>query len=303
MANPADQDKPYETAATEPIVFSKDVRTDVFALTDQGRVRDSNEDSFAVFRMGRFLERISSNVPEAELPSRSEESGHLMIVADGLGGHEAGDVASKTALITAFQLIQRSPRWALRLDDPTTREKEIRDMLVRARGYLRQVHAELRQQAAIDSRLKGMGTTFTGAYAIGTDLFVLHVGDSKAYLLRSGGLHKITHDHTVAQEYADQGMIAQEDVDKHRMHHVLTRAIGGPDEDLEGDMHHMTIRDGDRLLLCSDGLTDMAKEDDISEVLARHPGSEEACRALVALALERGGRDNVTAIVARFHVA
>jgi PPM family protein phosphatase len=300
MPNPADQAKRHETAATEPIVIPRHVRTDVFALSHQGHVRDANEDSFAVFRMGRFLERVSSSVPENDLPSRFEESGHLMIVADGLGGHEAGDVASRTALITAFQLIYRSPRWALKLDDPTTRDSEIRDMQARARGYLRQVHAELRQQAAGDTRLAGMGTTFTGVYAIGTDLFVTHVGDSKAYLFRSGDMQKITHDHTVAQEYADQGMIAQEDVEKHRMHHVLTRAIGGPDENLEGDMHHVTIYQGDRLLICTDGLTDMAKEDEIAGVLARHPRSEEACRALIALALERGGRDNVTAIVARF---
>ena len=83
---------------------------------------------------------------------------------------------------------------------------------------------------------------------------------------------------------------------------ILTRAIGGPDENLKGDMHHVGIHHGDRLLLCSDGLTDMAKEEEIAGVLAHHPRSEDACRALISLALERGGRDNVTAIVARFTV-
>lgn len=300
MPNPADQAKQRDTAATEPIIVPRHVRTEVYALSDQGHVRDANEDSFAVFRMGRFMERVTSSVSEAELPSRYEESGHLMIVADGLGGHEAGDVASRTALITALQLIYRSPRWALKLDDPHTRDSEIREMQARARGYLRQVHAELRQQAAGDARLAGMGTTFTGAYGVGADLFVIHVGDSKAYLFRSGSLQKITRDHTVAQEYADQGMIAQEEVEKHRMHHVLTRAVGGPDDDLEGDMHHVGIYHNDRLLLCSDGLTDMAREEEIADLLARNLRSEDACRALVALALERGGRDNVTVLVARF---
>lgn len=301
MPNHAEQAKRHDTSAnTEPIIVPQNVRTEVFALSHQGHVRDANEDSFAVFRMGRFMERVSSSVPESDLPSRFEESGHLMIVADGLGGHEAGDVASRTALVTAFQLIYRSPRWALKLDDPSTRDSEIRDMQARGRAYLRQVHAELRHQAAGDARLAGMGTTFTGVYVVGRDLFVTHVGDSKAYLFRAGSLNKITHDHTVAQEYADQGMIAQEEVETHRMHHVLTRAIGGPDENLEGDMHHVGIHQGDRLLMCTDGLTDMAKDDEIAGVLERHPRSEDACRALVALALERGGRDNVTAIVARF---
>ena len=302
MPNPADPLKKTEGPATEPIVLTRHVRAEIFALSDQGHVRDANEDSYAVFRMGRVLERMMSSVPEADLPSRFEESGHLMIVADGLGGHEAGDVASRTALVTAMRLIFRSPKWALKLDDPATRGAEIREMISRARGYLAHVHADLRERAAGDARLAGMGTTFTGAYAVGVDLFVLHVGDSKAYLLRAGDLQKITHDHTVAQEYADQGVIAQEDVATHRMHHVLTRAVGGPDENLQGDMHHLTISHGDRLLLCSDGLTDMAHEDEIAAILARASRSEEACRALVALALERGGRDNVTVIVAGYTV-
>lgn len=302
MPDPAEPMKKTEGPATEPIVISRHVRADIFALSHQGHVRDANEDSYAVFRMGRFLERMMSSVPESDLPSRFEESGHLMIVADGLGGHEAGDVASRTALVTAFQLIFRSPKWALKFDDPATRNTEIREMVSRARGYLDHVHAELRERAAGDPRLAGMGTTFTGAYAVGGDLFVLHVGDSKAYLFREGGLQKITHDHTVAQEYADQGVIQQEDVATHRMHHVLTRAVGGPDERLQGDMHHHTISHGDRLLLCSDGLTDMTREDEIAGILARQAGSEAACRALVALALERGGRDNVTVIVAGYSV-
>src|SRR5207248_10541695 len=127
-----------------------------------------------------------------------EDAGTMMIVADGLGGHEAGDVASRSALITTLQLILRSPRWALKLDDPATRENEIRELLARSRGYLSAVHAALRRQAAEDPRLQGMGTTLTGAYTVGGDLFVLHVGDSKAYLMRGGVLRKITHDHTVA---------------------------------------------------------------------------------------------------------
>ena len=158
----------------------------------------------------------------------------------------------------------------------------------------------LRRKASEDVRLAGMGTTMTGAFFVGSDVFVLHVGDSKAYLLREGALRKITHDHTVAQQYADLGVIPQEDVPGHRMQHVLTRALGGPDEDLEGDMYHLMLRDGDRLLLCSDGLTDMANEAEIAGILAASADSDQACRALVDLALSRGGRDNITTIVASF---
>jgi len=115
-----------------------------------------------------------------------------------------------------------------------------------------------------------------------------------------GELRKITRDHTLAQEYADLGMIPQDEVERHRLHHVLTRAVGAHEETPEADFHHLQIESGDRLLVCSDGLTDMASAEDILGVLERHAESDPACRALVDLALERGGRDNVTVILARF---
>ncbi len=279
------------------------LEVDVAALSDRGRVRENNEDAYAVFRMGRFLERVESNIPEDDLPSRRDVAGHLLIVADGLGGHEAGDVASRTALITALQQIMASPRWALQLDDPTTREAEIRALQERVRGYLLRVHATLHRAAEADKRLAGMGTTLTGLYAIGSDAFVMHVGDSKAFRLRGAELRQMTHDHTVAQEYADRGMIAQEDVASHRLQHVLTRAIGGPGEELAADMHHFALQPDDRWLLCSDGLTDMASPAEIGQVMRAHPDSAGAARALVDLALERGGRDNVTVVVAGFRAA
>src|SRR5262249_26032423 len=114
--------------------------------------------------------------------------------------------------------------------------------------------------------------------------------------------HRITHDHTVAQEFADRGLIAQEEVPTHGMHHVLTRAVGGPTDRLDLDMHYERITHGDRLLLCSDGLTGMASESEIADVLGAHPASQDACRALVDLALERGGRDNVTVVVASYTI-
>jgi serine/threonine protein phosphatase PrpC len=122
-------------------------------------------------------------------------------------------------------------------------------------------------------------------------------------VLRRGRLIRITHDHTLAQEYADLGNLGQADVAKHPLSHVLTRAIGGPTETLMSDTHHRDIEDGDRLLLCSDGLTKVASEDDIAAVLEANASSEDACRALVELALARGGPDNVTVIVAGYQVS
>ena len=278
------------------------VRSEVDARTHQGLVRASNEDSFVVFRLVRYLERVLSNIPESELPTRGEDTGYLLVVADGMGGHQAGEVASRSAIVNALQLILRSPRWALNLDDPQTRETEISSLLARSRTYLAAVHAALREQASSDSRLEGMGTTLTGAYTVGADMFVLHVGDSKAYLLRGERMIKITHDHTVAQQYADLGVIPQEAVPGHHASHMLTRAIGAPTEKLSGDMHHLQIQDGDRLLLCSDGLTDMASEDQIVAVMRSRPTAAEAAQGLIDLALSGGGRDNITVIVANYQV-
>lgn len=293
---------PGQAPARDPMTETGSFRlaVDVAALTDRGHVRDTNEDSYIVFRIGRYIERVASNIPEADLPSVRERAGHLMIVADGMGGHEAGDVASRTALITLLQLMLRSPRWAVRLDDASTREAEIRQLIERGRTYLTAIHQTLRLHASTDPALAGMGTTMTGAYVIDKDLFVMNVGDSKAYLLHGGTLKKITRDHTVAQDYVDLGVISPEEVSTHRMQHVLTRAVGGPDEDVEGDFYHLTVTPGDRLLICSDGLTDMASEQEIAAILAEHPTSENACRGLIEFALSRGGKDNVTAVVAGF---
>ncbi len=286
---------PTDASSSGPVT-----RIDVAALTHPGLVREQNEDAYLVFRVGRYLERVASSVPEAELPSREEERGLMLIVADGMGGHQAGEVASRDAVLSMVRLILAQPRWAMNLDDPSTREREIEALRERTRGYIAGVHAAIRQRAAQDAALAGMGTTLTCAYAVGRDLFVLHVGDSKAYLMRGGAIAKITRDHTLAQEYSDLGMIAPEEVPSHRMQHVLTRAIGGPDDDVEGDLYHVELAAGDTVMLCSDGLTDMASESEIAAALARHPDSAAACGALVELALSRGGLDNVTTIVARF---
>jgi serine/threonine protein phosphatase PrpC len=300
MPNPSQNAERVRAAGGSMSNHSNRLLVDIAALSDRGKVRERNEDAFAVFRMGRFLERVTSSLDAGDLPERYESVGHVMIVADGLGGHEAGEVASRTAVTRILEGIMNEPRWALKLDDPATRDSELADLERRSRAYLAAMQAAVRERAAADPSMAGMGTTYTGAFTVDHDLFVMHVGDSKAYLVRAGELKKITRDHTLAQEYADLGMIPQEDVERHRLHHVLTRAVGAHEETPDADFHRLEVEEEDRLLVCSDGLTDMASSEDILGVLARHADSQPACRALVDLALERGGRDNVTVIVARF---
>jgi len=291
---------PAATFVESGIATSR-VHADIAALTHPG-ARPNNEDAYVVYRLGRFMECLSSNLTHGELPMRYDDSGHLMIVGDGVGGARSGEVASRTALMTLVESILRAPKWALKLDDPMSRETEVRELIARSRLYLQQMHASIRARQAQDPRYEGMGTTFTSAYAVGGDLFIMHVGDSRAYTLRAGRLFRVTRDHTLAQEYADQGYMSQAEVDRHPLGHVLTRALGSDVESLESDTHHRDVEDGDRLLLCSDGLTKVASEADIAATLDAHPTSAAACRALIELALARGGPDNITVIVAGYTV-
>jgi len=284
-------------------VDSPRLAVEIAALTDTGRVRPVNEDAFLVFRVGRYMERRMSSGPLPGVPERTDDFGEVMIVADGVGGRSAGEVASGSALIATVQTILASPQWALKLDDPATREAELESLSIRARGYLKRVNEQVRERAAREPGLAGMGTTLTGAYVLGHDLFVLHVGDSRAYLRHEGRFLRVTRDHTMAQEFVDLGVMSEADAERHRLHHVLTKAIGATEGELSGDFHHFDVAHGDRLVLCSDGLTNVVTEAEIAAILSQYPDSEKACRALVDGALERGAPDNVTVIVAGFHDA
>ena len=273
---------------------------EIAARTDRGRERETNEDAYLVFRTGRFLERIHSSIATDDLTSHYDQGGYIMAVADGMGGVAGGEVASREALVEAFRLILRSPKWLLSLDDPETRDSEIRSFFDRTKLYLAGVHAALLRHGAADPSVEGMGTTLTVAYSVGFDLFVVHVGDSRVYLYRDGAVRNVTRDHTVAQTLADTGAISQDDVAMHPSRHVLTQVLGGHGGWLRGDTTHLRLQSGDAIVVCSDGLTAVAGNEDIARVLVSAPSSEVACDSLVRLTLERGAPDNVTVIVARY---
>ena len=147
-----------------------------------------------------------------------------------------------------------------------------------------------------------MGTTLTLARSFGPVLTLVHVGDSRVYLLRRGVLHRLTRDHTKAQELADSGKLPADDVATHALRNVLTEAIGLWEEGGEPDVRRLPLADGDRLLLCTDGLTEMVDDATIAAELGRDRPAAEACQALLDLALARGGLDNVTIIVAGYRI-
>ena len=143
-----------------------------------------------------------------------------------------------------------------------------------------------------------MGTTLTAAYTVGPEAFIGHVGDSRAYLYHAGQLTQVTRDHTLAQDCVDAGM----PVPSRSWHHRLTNCLGANDAPLRVEFHHLSLADDDQLLLCTDGLTDMVSDEEIAHHLGRDAHPHEIASALVDRALEGGGRDNVTAVVARYRI-
>lgn len=285
-----------------PRLFSSLVAIDFGAITQVGNVRSNNEDAYIIYRTGRYWEKVKTSLEAGDLPDRSDEMGYGMAVADGMGGAAGGEVASHMALRVLVSLILNAARWGLKLDNPETRERELQDVKERAEAYFHQVDQALLEHAEAYPWLKGMGTTLTAAYSVGDDLFILHIGDSRVYLFRQNTLKRLTHDQTMAQALVDAGAITAEDVSTHRLRHTLTSCLGGEKGQIQMEIRHVRLMDRDRLLLCSDGLTDMVSEPEIAEAMRAAEGSDEACQTLVNLALQRGGKDNVTVVMARYSI-
>ena len=236
-------------------------------------------------------------MPDEHFPEHVGDDAYTMIIADGMGGMAAGEVASRVAITTGLKLIQKSPKWGFKIN-----KREARELFERVNSYMREIDLELTKRSEGDRRLFGMGTTLTAAYSIGVDLFIIHLGDSRAYLFRDGDLMRLTRDHTLAQAMADAGYIAPEEVRYHHKRNVLTNFLGGHGGKVKADVRWLRLRDNDRLLLCSDGLNDMVDDQSISRIIGAHERPDEAASSLLEQALENGGRDNVTVIVARYHV-
>jgi protein phosphatase len=277
---------------------SAPARVDLAAVSHQGRVRSNNEDSYLAVRTARSMQTLLTNLPAGLIPAQYEEVGYGMLVADGVGGMAAGEVAGRLAVTTLVNLFLDTPDWIMRVGD-----REGEEILRRITERYRQVDAVLREEAAKDPELSGMGTTMTLAFSLGTDLFLGHVGDSRAYFRRGEVLHQLTRDHTYAQELVNNGILFPDEMRTHRFRHVLTRALGGKTPPADADVQRLRLDDGDQVLLCTDGLTDMVEDTAIAEVLRGAGTAAEACHTLVDLALDNGGKDNVTVVLARYRFA
>lgn len=274
------------------------VEVDLAGLSHRGKVRPNNEDHFLIARLDRTHQTLDTNLPAGAVPDRFTDTAYGLYVADGMGGRAAGEIASRTAISTFVNLVLRTPDVIMRLDEHLT--EEVLRRLDRRFQLIREVLAE---QVRNDPSLAGMGTTMTVVCSAGADLLVAHVGDSRAYLFREGQLQRLTRDQTMAQFLADTGLISAGEIDDHPMRHVLTQALGTGDGPTDVHLAGRQLEDGDQILICTDGLTDMVPEPMIADVL-RRPGRSAAsdCKRLVNLALERGGRDNVTVAVGRYRI-
>jgi protein phosphatase len=273
---------------------SNRLQAKAFGLTDKGKVRSANEDQFLIAELTKAMRIWQTSLPEPHVQV-GEERAHLFLVADGMGGHRAGERASALAIVAIEQFMLNTFRWFFGSDNA-----EAERALSQFQSALTDADARIAEEAAEHPELSGMGTTVTMAFHLGPQLSILHVGDSRAYLYRNAELHQLTRDHTLVAEMLSSGALRPEEASHHRLRHVITNVVGGPEPGVSVEVHTSTVQAGDRLLLCSDGLTEVVAHDVIAATLRAEAGPEAAARRLLALAEGGGAPDNVTVVVVDF---
>ena len=229
------------------------------ARTDVGRARDRNEDSFY-------------------------GGAHVFAVADGLGGHNAGDVASKIAIEPIKELDRK-------IDDILA--DRVPDSLT---DTVLEANRAVYRKAQADAKVRGMGTTLTAVAIADGAAHLAHVGDSRCYLLRGGAMNQLSNDHTLVARMVQEGKLTPEEAEVHPQRSILTRALGAEPE-VDVDSLHIDLQKGDRLLLCSDGLSSVIGEELIRQVLSTTDELDDGCQRLIDEANAHGGPDNITVIV------
>ena len=240
------------------------------SLTDVGLQRENNEDSYLYWE------------PDSEDEFRRK--GRLAIVADGMGGYEGGQEASRLAVETVRYVYDHDF-----IDDP---------QLVLSSG-LQTAHEAIQRYAIEHPHFSGMGTTCTALAIVDGHLSFAHVGDSRLYLIRGDSTTRLTHDHSYVGRLVESGIVRSEDAETHPQRHILTAALGSGRE-LTPDIpeHPIPLQDGDLLILCTDGLWSVVGEEQLSRI-AHSNAPAKACQKLIEAALDRGGPDNVTVIILR----
>jgi len=241
---------------------------DVASLSDLGRQRENNEDSYLYW--------------EPDSDADFQRKGRLAVVADGMGGYEGGQEASKFAVETVRHIY----------DSAFTGNPQ--QTLISA---FETAHSTIQRYAVDHPQLHGMGTTCTALSIVDHQLYFAHVGDSRLYLVRAGTVKRLTRDHSYVGRLVENGIVRSEDAESHPQRHILTAALGsGRDVIPDAPPQPVALEEGDSLVLCTDGLWSLVNEHELSAIVQDNPPAE-ACVKLVQVALERGGPDNITLMV------
>jgi len=272
-------------------------KMDCYGLSDQGRVRKANEDQFLIADLNKSM-RVHQTSLQIDDETRlfGGSQGKILLVADGVGGHAGGERASTLAVDAVAHYLLNNMRWFFRLQEDSQD-----DFLDDLKSAIDQCQSRVATEAENTLARKKMGTTVTMAYVVWPRLYVVHVGDSRCYLLRDSELRQITEDHTVGQRLADEGAIAPERVEGSQWSNVLWNVVGGDTDEIVPEVYKAELQIGDALLLCTDGLNEHLPDGQISQTFDADLDAEGICRALVGAANDAGGSDNVTVVVARFH--
>ena len=266
-----------------------------FGITDQGKVRSTNEDQFLTAELSKSMRLWQTSLPAQPRVQVGEEQAHLFLVADGMGGHRAGERASTLAVKCIEHFTLNSFKWFFGSDS-----SEAKKVLAQFQAAITEADARIVEEAADKPELRGMGTTVTMAFQLGAQLCIVHVGDTRAYLYRDSQLHQLTKDHTVVAELVRKGVVTADQAAGHHLRHVITNVVGGPEAGVKVEARALQVTAGDRLLLCSDGLTDAMTDDAIAATLDGEPDAEAAAKQLLAQALAGPAKDNITLVVASF---
>jgi len=270
--------------------LSARVQVEFGAATRRGPRRVQNADHHLIVRLARSQETVLTSLPPAVVPLPFDESGFAMVVADG-----EAEAASRLALSTLVHLALHFGKWNLRIDYDVARE-----VMDRIERFYRQVDGVVSDRRLAEPVWAGMHTTMTAVMSAGRDCFIAHVGHSRAYLYREGELMPVTRDHTVDSA---RGRLATVTAVAADLQHALTDCIGHGGAGVRlVDVEHFRLLDDDRLLLCTNGLTDATPDSSLAAVLGGDLTPADQSRTLVDMALDAGGTDDATAVIARYHI-
>lgn len=278
--------------AAAPGSKPRDAELDLFGITHRGKVRRENQDHFLLATVHQQVVIHGTSIPEPDrLPLRGERLATIALVADGVGGGDAGREASQLAVERITRYVSSTMRCFHVVE--ASHEQEFFEAL---RAAANEAHNAVRAEAA-NRGLESMATTLTLVLAVWPWMYVTQVGDSRCYHYHDGALQQLTRDQTLAQTLVDQGALAPDRVAHSPLSHVLASAIGGPEAAPE--VTRVGVSRGSVVVLCTDGLTKHLANPEIEERIRATQSSEQLCRSLLDTALDRGGRDNITIVAGR----